>query len=75
MLCHYDDNLMNLEYINVTHKFEGKQKKYVNIPRYKCECGYARVLPSVYEFMNKNIDNDLQYVNRSRINIKKDEIW
>lgn len=64
MLCNYDDNAMELEYINVTHNYNGKEKIYYNIPRYKCRCGYARVQYSVCEFMDKNIDNDIQYSNK-----------
>lgn len=61
MFCNYDDNLMSIEYINVLHEFKGKKKEYYNIPRYKCRCGYAKVPYSVYDFMDKNINNELQY--------------
>lgn len=61
MFCHYDDNWMELEHIDVIHEYNGKRKNYYHIPRYKCACGYAKVLLDVYDFMNENIDNDLQY--------------
>ena len=61
MYCNYDDNLMELEFIDVVHRYDDKEKNYYNIPRYKCSCGCARVPLSVYEFLDKNIDNDLQY--------------
>lgn len=65
MWCHYDDNAMYLTYINVTHRHNGKEKKYYNIPRYECRCGAARVPYHVYDFMNANMDNDKQYSDRS----------
>lgn len=61
MFCHYDDKFMEIEYIDVVHDFKGKYKKYYNIPRYKCSCGHAKVCYSVYDFMDENIDNDIQY--------------
>jgi hypothetical protein len=61
MLCQYDDNVMELEYINATHKHNGKEKEYFNIPRYRCVCGAARVPYSAYEFMENNMDNDKQF--------------
>lgn len=65
MLCHYDDNVMELEYINVTHRHNGKEKQYYRIPRYVCACGAARVPYHVYDFMDENMDNDKQYSKRS----------
>lgn len=61
MFCNYDDNSMKLEYIDVIHSYNGTQKKYYDVPRYKCRCGYAKMPISIYKFMDKNIDNDIQY--------------
>jgi hypothetical protein len=65
MFCNYDDNPMEIEYIDVTHKYDGKEKRYYQIPRYKCRCGYARVPYPVYDFMNENMDNDRQYLDKN----------
>ena len=61
MFCHYCDNWMKTEHIDVIHEYKGKKKNYNNIPRHYCRCGARRVPFSVYRFMEENIDNDKQY--------------
>lgn len=67
MLCQHCNNWTEIEYIDVIHEYQGKDKKYYSIPKHKCKhCGAGRVSLSVYQFMDKNIDNNKQYICNKR---------